>query len=146
MLKLCRQIIIAVDVATCTDSYLCHNPTTLSKVVYRRFVDHGGRACNTTGQTIRMCSSTHMQPTYQRGSDGPIWGRSSDGPFWRVVWRHEKRGGREHPWRGRGIDKCHAALISSALSTPACPAQSDTHVWCWSAGAYPIVDIESLTY
>ena len=39
-----------------------------------------------------------------------------------------------HSRREGSADKRWGALISFALSSPACPAQSDTHVWWWSAG------------
>ena len=87
-----------------------------------------------------------MQPTYQV-SGGAIWSRSIDGPFWSFEGEHQKRRGREHSGRGIGIDKRHAALISLAVPSPACPAQSDTHVfgagrqvftrsWTSTRGAY----------
>ena len=105
----------------------------------RRLVDHGERACNTTGQSecaqVRICSLLT--------SRGAIWSRSSDGPFWNFEGEHQKQRGRDHSRRGIGIDKCHAALISLSVSPPACPAQSDTHVWCWSAGAYPNMDFDT---
>ena len=99
---------------------------------------HGERACNTIGQL--ECAQVHICSLLTSG--GAIWSRSSDGPFWNFEGEHQKRRGREHSRQGIGIDKCHAALISLSVSSPACPAQSDTHVWCWSAGAYPIMDVD----
>ena len=133
-----RQIILAAIGATCTESYLRRNSPNLSRARHRRFVDHGERACNTTGQS--ECAQVHICSLLTSG--GAIWSRSSDGPFWNFEGEHQKRRGREHSRQGIGIDKCHAALISLSVSSPACPAQSDTHVWCWSAGAYPIMDVD----
>ena len=60
------------------------------------------------------------------------WGR---GRRARISRAFSPRGQRWH-------DKRWGALISFALSSPACPAQSDTHVWWWLAGAYRIMDID----
>ena len=134
-----RQIILAAIGATCTESYLSLNSPNFSIPKHRRSVDHGERACNTTGQS--ECAQVHICSLLTSG--GAIWSRSSDGPFWNFEGEHQNRRGREHSRRGIGIDKCHAALISLTVPSPACPAQSDTHVWCWSAGAYRIMDVDT---
>ena len=133
-----RQVILAATGATCTESYLSLNSPNFSIPNRRRSVDHGERACNTTGQS--ECAQVHICSLLTSG--GAIWSRSSDGPFWSFEGEHQKRRGREHSRRGIGIDKRHAALVSLAVPSPTCPAQSDTHVWCWSAGAYPIMDVD----
>ena len=132
------QVIVAAGIATCTDMYLGRKPPTLSRVRHRGSVKHGERPCNTAGQS--ECAQVHICSLLTSG--GAIWSRSSDGPFWRIEGEHQKRGGRGYSRRGIGIDKCHAALISLSVSSPACPAQSDTHVWCWSAAAYRVMDID----
>ena len=85
---------------------------------------------------MRMCSSSYMKVTYQRRSD-MNWSRSSDGSFWSFEGEDEKHGWGEHSRREGSADK----LVSLAVSSPACLAQSDTHFLWWSAGAYRIVDM-----
>ena len=87
-------------------------------------------------QTIRMWSSIYMERTYQRRSDMEPIEFSAEG-------QHEKHGWGEHSRREVSVDKRWRALISLTVPSPACPAQSDTHGWCWSAGAYPIMDVDT---
>ena len=131
-----KQVILAAIGATCAKSYLSHSPTTLNKVIYRRSVERREWPCNTGGQS--ECVQVAIWRLLTTG--GAIWSRSSDGPFWSFEGEHENYGWGEYSQRGTGIDKCHVALISWTAPPPACPPQSGTHVWCWSAGAYPIMD------
>ena len=83
---------------------------------------------------IGMWSSVYICSVFTSGE--AIWNRSNDGLSWSFDGEVEtRRGG--YSRRGVGIDKCHAALISFVLSSPACPAQTDTHGSCWSALCLP---------
>ena len=131
------------DVATCTNLYrqLPMSEPTTSQQSGIQTICRSQRTSLQHHRTIRMCSSTHMQPSLLTNG-GAIWSRSSDGPFWSFEGEHEKHGWGEDSRREVSFDKRWGALMSLAVPSPASPAQSDTHVWCWSAGAYPIMDVD----
>ena len=110
-----RRTTLAFVSTTCTARNFSRNLSKSSRSMDRRFVDHGERACSTSGQS--ECGLVSIWSVLTSGE--AIWSRSDDGLSWSFDGEVETRGGGGYSRRGIGIDKCHAALISLSVSSPA---------------------------